>query len=35
MALQAQFIEFNAPAQEIFTLAKNALVIEDYVDAAI
>ena len=28
-----QFIEFNAPAQEIFTLAKNALVIEDYVDA--
>ena len=28
-----QFIELNAPAQETFTLAKNALVIEDYVDA--
>lgn len=28
-----QIIEINAPAQEIFTLAKNAIVIEDYVDA--
>ena len=28
-----QVIEINAPAQEIFTLAKNAIVIDDYVDA--
>ena len=28
-----QIIEINAPAQEIFTLAKNAIAIEDYVDA--
>ena len=28
-----QFIEINAPAQEIFTIAKNAIVLEDYVDA--
>ena len=28
-----QVIEINAPAQEIFTLAKNALVINEYVDA--
>lgn len=28
-----QIIEINASAQEIFTLAKNAIVIEDYVDA--
>lgn len=28
-----QFIEINAPAQEIFTIAKNAIVIDEYVDA--
>lgn len=28
-----QFIEINAPAQEIFTIAKNAIVINEYVDA--
>lgn len=28
-----QFIEINAPAQEIFTIAKNAIVIHEYVDA--
>ena len=28
-----QIIEINAPAQEIFTMAKNAIVISDYVDA--
>lgn len=28
-----QFIEINAPAQEIFTIAKNAIVIGEYVDA--
>ena len=28
-----QFIEINAPAQEIFTIAKNAIVIAEYVDA--
>ena len=28
-----QVIEINAPAQEIFTIAKNAIVVEDYVDA--
>ena len=28
-----KIIEINAPAQEIFTMAKNAIVISDYVDA--
>ncbi len=28
-----QIIEINAPAQEIFTMAKNAIAISDYVDA--
>lgn len=28
-----QFIEINAPAQEIFTIAKNAIVIAEYVDS--